>query len=148
MKLGLLIETVGRMPFFDLPLLVQTRCGSKRTLVVQLHRWAQRGEVIRLRRGLYTLAESYRKPPLPMFRLANEIYRPSYISGLTAMSYYGLIPEKVVPVTSVTTRVTRTFKNPLGIFAYASLKRGGILMEALCTAVLAFKDTEASNLAK
>jgi hypothetical protein len=40
-----------------------------------------------------------------------------------ALSYYGLIPEKVVVYTSVTTRVTRRFTNRFGEFRYSKVKR-------------------------
>lgn len=54
--------------------------------------------------------------------LANKLYTPSYISTYWALGYYGLIPEKVVTYTSVTSRVTRSFSNALGVFSYQSLK--------------------------
>lgn len=54
------------------------------------------GEVLRLRRGLYAFAEDF--DPL---LAASRVYGPSYISYETALSYYGLIPEKVRQVISV-----------------------------------------------
>jgi predicted transcriptional regulator of viral defense system len=53
---------------------------------------------------------------------ANLIYAPSYISLHTALSWYNLIPEMIVPTTSVTTRKTNKFSTPLGIFDYHSIK--------------------------
>jgi hypothetical protein len=55
--------------------------------------------------------------------LANELYKPSYLSGLWALSYYGLIPEKVVTYTSVTSRVPRAFINRFGTFQYSHIKQ-------------------------
>ncbi len=69
------------------------------------------------------MADIYRKAPLSPLRLANEMYKPSYLSGAWALSYYDLIPEKAVTYTSVTTRVTRSFQNKLGTYAYSSLKK-------------------------
>lgn len=123
MKYNQLIHVVGRLPWFDLPLLTQLSGESKRQLTTQLHQWASAGKIIPLRRGLYTLADRYRKGPLSLLQLANEMMKPSYLTGLWALSYYGLIPEKVVTFTSVTTRVTREFQNGLGTFAYSSLKQ-------------------------
>ena len=51
------------------------------------------------------------------------MYRPSYLSCLWALSFYGLVPDAVPTNQSVTTRVTRRFANPLGSFTYSSLKR-------------------------
>jgi len=64
-----------------------------------------------------------RRARLTPARLANLLYRPAYLSGLWALGYYDLIPERVVWLTSVTTRVPRRFENPFGVFDYRSLKR-------------------------
>ena len=39
-----------------------------------------------------------------------------------ALSYYGLIPEAVYGIISVTTKKTRTFKSEFGVFTYKSIK--------------------------
>ena len=72
---------------------------------------------------MYTLADAYRCSPLSFLQIANEIYKPSCLSDLWALSYYGLIPEKVTSFTSVTTRVTRSFHNLYGAYTYSSLKK-------------------------
>ncbi len=123
MKFDRFIKEVGALPLFDLTLVVQVSGESKGHLLVQLHRWVRAGKVISLRRGLYTLAEAYRRASLSPLTLANALYRPSYISGVWAMSFYGLIPEKAAVLTSVTPRVTRSFRNPFGTFCYSSLKQ-------------------------
>lgn len=54
--------------------------------------------------------------------IANELYFPSYISCEYALYFYGLIPEKVEDIISVTPRKTRVFKNSFGIFRYYHIK--------------------------
>jgi hypothetical protein len=46
------------------------------------------------------------------------IYGPSYISFEYALAYYGLIPERVEEVTSVTTGKSKLFMTPAGRFSY------------------------------
>lgn len=123
MKFETFISMVGDMPFFELPLLLQLSDEAKGPLLLQLHQWTKAGKLLRLRRGMYTLADTYRKTAISTPQLANELYRPSYLSGVWALSFYGLIPEKVAIWTSATTRVTRHFENSLGTFSYASLKK-------------------------
>ena len=123
MKLAGLVELVGAMECFDLPVLAQGFDEHREGIRVQLSRWMKRGKVIGLRRGMYTLPEAYRRAPLTATRLANQMYRPSYLSGLWALGYYDLIPERVVWLTSVTPRVPRRFENPFGVFDYHNLKR-------------------------
>ena len=76
-----------------------------------------------LRRGMYTFAERYRRAPVSPAALANALYSPSYLSGLWALGFFGLIPEGVAAYTSVTTRTPRRFDNPFGAFRYAAVKR-------------------------
>lgn len=90
---------------------------------LQLTRWAQKGKVLRLKRGLYTLPAHLSKIPFSLRWLANTLYSPSYISLEYALSLYDLIPERVHPVTSVTLLKTAKFSNPLGIFAYRHIKK-------------------------
>lgn len=53
--------------------------------------------------------------------LANQIYGPSYLSFEYALSYYGMIPERVEVLTSATTGVNKKFNSPIGTFLYRHL---------------------------
>ncbi|MFH1313703.1 MAG: hypothetical protein ABIJ00_10835 [Candidatus Eisenbacteria bacterium] len=80
------------------------------------------GSVIRIKKGLYCFGKALRKGPASREYVANLIYGPSYISLEYALGYHGLIPERVEVVTSVTTRRSRRFNTPLGVFTYRSLR--------------------------
>ena len=123
MKYGSLVELVGSMECFDLPLLVQAFAEPREVIRVQLSRWMSDGKIIGLRRGVYTLPDTYRRASVMPARLANQLYRPSYLSSLWALGYYDMIPERVVWLTSVTPRVPRRFENSFGIFDYRSIKQ-------------------------
>ena len=123
MRFDALVGLVGSLPCFDLALIVQAFDDRRDVVLTQMSRWMKQGRVIGLRRGLYTLAEPYRRATLAPAALANRMYRPSYLSGLWALGYYDLIPERVVWLTSVTPRVPRRFENPLGLFDYRNIKQ-------------------------
>ena len=123
MKLEDLILMVGDQPFFDLSTVVQLSGDRRGTVKTQLYRWAKAEKIVSLRRGLYTLADPFRKRSLNTAELANALYRPSYLSLEWALGYYSLIPEKVVTFTSVTARVPRRFNNLFGVFQYSNVKR-------------------------
>jgi predicted transcriptional regulator of viral defense system len=123
MNFGSLLNLVGMMECFDLPLLAQTFDEPREGIRVQLTRWMKQGKVVGLRRGMYILSDAYRRVPLTAARLANHLYRPSYLSGLWALGYYDMIPEQVVWLTNVTTRVPRHFENQLGVFDYRHIKQ-------------------------
>ena len=111
------------MPCFDLALLVQAFDDPREVIRVQLSRWMEQGKVIGLRRGMYSLCEAYRCASLTPAPLANQLCRPSYLSGLWALGYYDLIPERVVLLTSVTSRPPQRFENPYGVFEYRNIKQ-------------------------
>ena len=76
------------------------------------------GELVRLKQGLYVVGDIYRDIKVSQGLLANQIYGPSYVSLDFALSFYGLIPEKVYEVTSVTTRMAKSYNTPFGRFTY------------------------------
>lgn len=63
---------------------------------------------------------SSRRPSL--YLLANHIYGPSYVSLEAALSYWGLIPEQVVTVSSMTTGSSKVFRTSIGLFQYTRLR--------------------------
>lgn len=85
-------------------------------------RWVNKGLLIRLRQGYYTFPEYVNKPDFTLL-FANRIYRPSYISLHTALAFYGIIPEAVVQITSVTSLKTVNFINEIGEYQYKSVKK-------------------------
>lgn len=86
-----------------------------------LTRWTKKGYLIRLRQGYFAFSEYKSKPDYSLY-FANRIYRPSYISLHTALSFYGMIPESVVQITSVTSLKTASFANDFGEYSYKNVK--------------------------
>lgn len=81
----------------------------------------EKGELIRIKKGLYVFGEKVSPAPYSSELLANLIYGPSAISCEYALSYYGLIPERAVIVTSITNKRNKYFETPQGAFEYAYL---------------------------
>ena len=73
------------------------------------------GVLIRINRGIYETDNNV-NPCL----LAASILSPSYLSFDYALSYYGLIPEKVFSITSASLglRKNKTFINKFGRYEY------------------------------
>ena len=57
-----------------------------------------------------------------LFKIANTIHNPSYISMESALSYYNLIPESVYTITNITTKKTLEINNNILSFSYRSIK--------------------------
>lgn len=86
-----------------------------------LTRWCRKGQLMKLRNLYYAFPE-YRQVPEFSRYVANRIYAPSYLSLHSALSFYGMIPEEVVQMTSVTTLKTAKFENDFGTFHYQNVK--------------------------
>jgi predicted transcriptional regulator of viral defense system len=80
------------------------------------------GQLIRLKRGLYVVSDEVSGKPVNAYLCANHIYGTSYVSQQWALRWYGLIPERVYTMTSVTTKRTRMFENSIGRFSYEQVK--------------------------
>jgi predicted transcriptional regulator of viral defense system len=76
------------------------------------------GSLIRLKKGLFVVAPKIHKHPLTMELIANHLYGPSYFSLESALSFYGMIPERVHSTRSVTFKRARQFSTAIGIFDY------------------------------
>lgn len=102
MKFEQLLSLVHDEPLFETGLLL---AGVKDPNDVrrQLSRWVNMGRIRQLRRGLYTLEQPYQKVAPHPFLVANALMPGSYVSGYSALAFYGLIPEYVARTTSVTT---------------------------------------------
>ena len=87
----------------------------------QLVEWQKAGHIVKIRNGYYCFSDQEKNEQL-LYHFANQLYKPSYISLVSAMSYYNLIPEAVFNITSVGTLKTTLFDTPYGRFEYSSLK--------------------------
>lgn len=77
------------------------------------------GIFTRIKRGAYIYSSN---PPIK-FEVANYLFRPSYISFETALSYHGVIPETVYTITSATTRSTKEFDIQHQLYKFYQIKK-------------------------
>lgn len=86
-----------------------------------LYQWQQAGYIVPLRKGWYAFADYVQLPDSARY-FAGKMCAPSYISLHTALSFYGIIPEAVVEITSVTTQKTCRYENAFGQFSYQTVR--------------------------
>ncbi len=101
MKFDEFLSLVGDQPFFETGLLLAGNVDPN-DVRRQLSRWLNAGKIRQLRRGLYTLAPPYQQVAPHPFLIANALVRGSYVSGQSALAYYGMIPEYAPRTLSVT----------------------------------------------
>lgn len=88
---------------------------------INLFRWVKKGYLSKLRQDWYAFSDLKGNPETARY-VAQRIYTPSYISLHTALSFYGIIPEAVTAVTSVTSNRPTTYSNEFGEFSYQTVK--------------------------
>jgi predicted transcriptional regulator of viral defense system len=123
MKFNELLLVAGKEPCFTSGMLLAGKV-SPATVRLQLSRWTKEGKIIQLRKGLYTLAKPYASELPHKFYLANQITRPSYVSLQSGLAHYGLIPENVPAVTSITTARPGQKTTLAGTYIYRHIKPG------------------------
>jgi predicted transcriptional regulator of viral defense system len=119
MKITELLKRVKTPLFFDYQLERLFPQDPKPQINIQLARLARAGMITRLKRGLYAFSHA----KIDEFVLANFIYRPSYVSLESALNYYGIIPDVVPNVTSVSPTTTRNFRIGRELFIYSKIAR-------------------------
>jgi len=117
MKYIQLLENI-KGPIFSLQ---DLKISGLKAFSSQLSLLADEKKVIRLKNGLYVIKS--REDIIKPEAIAHSLYQPSYISLERALFHYGLIPEMVYGVTSVTPKTTRTFHNDFGQFIYRHIKK-------------------------
>lgn len=84
----------------------------------KLSREVNAGKLFRIINGLYET-----DPNTPGYLLAGSIYGPSYISFEYALSFYGLIPERVTTITCATfdKKKKKQYSTNFGTFTYRDI---------------------------
>ncbi len=121
MKFEKLLQIIRGEPVFTTGLLLAGE-SSPSSIRAQLSRWAREGRIVKLKRGCYALAAPYTDSAPSPFVIANAVGPASYVSCQSALAWYGLVPEHVPSVVSVTSGRTRTVGNRFGTFIYRHLK--------------------------
>ena len=121
MEFKRLVAIVGDEPAFETGLLLAGEVDPS-DVRRQLSRWTRAGQLYQLRRGLYTLAPPFQKVKPHPFVIANRLVRASYVSCQSALAHYGMIPEHVPVVTSVTTARPTRWETPLGVYEFRHIR--------------------------
>ena len=158
------LQAFGSVPFSHgalLPLLADYRRPNDKIAALLAN-----GDVLQLCRGLYLLGAEHRTAAVSLPLVANVLFGPSYVSLDFALSWHALIPERVVELSSVTSRRSRMVNTAAGRFSYthlpAALYGFGVRMEtnpdgtgflmagpekALCDKVLLTRNLKAFSVA-
>jgi hypothetical protein len=92
----------------------------------QMRRAMVKGDIIRIRRGYYTLNKIYRKKLINQYVLAQRLVPGSYISFETALRDVGWIPEFVRAIKSTTLKNRNSIDTHYGTFSYESIPQKGL----------------------
>lgn len=76
------------------------------------------GLLLPIKKGLYAVSPEITGIPMSLPLVANLLYGPSYVSMDYALHHYGIIPERVVEITSMTTRRGKIYDLMVGRFSY------------------------------
>ncbi len=112
-------KAIGREEFDHT--LLASALSSYLAVDQKINQLLKSGTIDRVKKGLYVFGPESRQAPICKESLANLIYGPSCISMEYALSFHGLIPERVETITSVTPKRDKEFNTPVGRFTYRYL---------------------------
>ena len=110
-------------PYIDAQTLLQLLAEYKKPREAIL-RMVKNEELLRLKNGFYLISEKITQNSaqiIPFEQVANLLYGPSYVSMEWALSFYGMIPERVHTITSMTLGRNKEYHTPIGDFTYFGL---------------------------
>lgn len=110
-------------PYIDTQTLLRLLANYRKPREAIL-RMVERQELIRLKNGFYLIREKITNGSakiIPFEQIANLLYGPSYVSMEWALSFYGMIPERVHTITSMTLGKNKEYHTEVGDFSYFSL---------------------------
>lgn len=91
---------------------------SRQTLRLQLHQWCRSGDLVRLKKGVYTFADDIPDTA----EIIRILYPPAYISLETALHYHGFLPDVPFATTLISPRTSRRIHTPVGRFEIHHIK--------------------------
>lgn len=113
----LILQKSGRDIFNLIDLKKLLRIESDNTAYIQANRLTKEGLLDRIAKGVYCLKD---KKPAD-FETANFLYRPSYVSLESALTYYGILIQVPQVITSVTLKRAKKIRAFNKEFVYLHL---------------------------
>ena len=116
-----LISKKANSPFFTGETLRSIdRLTDKKTIVSELKKEIELEQVWKLKKDLYCINEKYWQRPSSQYEVALLLEGDSYVTGLAALSYYGLIPEAIFTTTCFSSN-EKSYVNKFGSFFYSKV---------------------------
>ncbi len=112
-------EALSEFTVFSYPDILKIYPSFDRRRLVE---WQAKEYIWKIRNGYYSFPQKKFRESYLMY-ISNRIYKPSYISMESALSYYNLIPEAVYLFTGISTRKTMLFESPLGNYQYRKINK-------------------------
>lgn len=117
------LEILGSIPVTADTILIKDQFSSYKDPKKKIFDLMKKGYLYPIRRGQYFNLKSKALEKTPYETIANSLYYPSYVSMEWALQYYGVIPERVISVTSVTLLRSRDLKTPFAPFIYRHISK-------------------------
>ena len=84
----------------------------------KINQLVKEGQLSPVKKGLYIPGLNLRTFKPESFLIANHLWGPSHVSLESALSFWGLIPERVYETTSITIKAAKKYNTAVGRFSY------------------------------
>lgn len=117
------LEILANLPVLVDYLLLKDRFSNHKNPKKKVFDLKQKGHLQQIKRGHYFNIKSKELETTSYEVIANSLYFPSYVSMEWALQHYGLIMDRVITITSVTTLRSKKFKTPYGPLSYTHIAK-------------------------
>lgn len=126
MKYKIEIEKLSKLPYFDIVTIGNLLTTTGQNLLMFTTRAVARGQLVRLKRGIYVTSEYFNNKktnPYYLEFLSNKIYGPSYVSSSYVLQKNAVLTESVYALTAITIKKTAKVINNAGNFLYTNISK-------------------------
>ena len=120
-----LLLSLSKLPYFKTSTLGAFLPHLKKASVYRkIIRWRKARKVVKLKKGFYIINDYKKSLDITyLYYLANTLCYPSYVSGIFILQNYGVLTDITFPITSITLKTTRKYRNKIGSFFYNSISK-------------------------
>lgn len=136
MKFQQIVRKRASQPLFsksEIELSLRRSRATKSSVANILKRAVQRKDLIRLRNGVYCLPEKHRARIISPYEFLDKVDPYAYVTDMSALNYWGLIPEAVGIITAFSEKSIhnqKPFKTDIGTFNIIKVQRNLLLFGA------------------
>lgn len=119
-------KKIAEIPYFTPAMVAQVATAKEATVAQWLSRQLKKGEILRIKRGVYMAKDYYlsHKNEAGFLAVVSNIIEPnSYLTGAWVLQSHAILSESVYSVIGATLKHAKKIANEIGSFEYSFIRK-------------------------